>query len=385
MKNFIANNSPLSNARIAKNFFSFFVLLSILLIPKLAYGYDAYAENAEINKFYRAEVSEIVGENISEVAGEMSPYQTLKVKFLNGARKNETVIIEHGRSFTLTEAQKLKKGDKIIMNENLADGEVSYYIFDKDRIGSLIVIAIFFLASAVFFGRLKGLSSIFGLLVSLAILTVFVVPQIAAGANPLIISVSGAFMIAVFSLYFAHGFNKRTTVALASTLITLGIAILLAQIFVTFGKLSGLGAEETFYLQIGKFALLDFKGLLLGGIIIGALGVLDDITVSQTAIVHELRQANPLLGFGQLYTHALSVGREHIASLVNTLALAYIGASLPLILLFISDNQMPFWMTFNEEMIAEEIIRTLVGSTALVFAVPISTFLAVTVFSKKLS
>lgn len=198
-------------------------------------------------------------------------------------------------------------------------------------------------------------------------------------------SMIGALVIALFSIYLAHGLNRRTTIALISTLLTLGIASGLAILFVKAGKLFGLGSEEAFYIQqLGSLADLNLQGLLLGGIILGALGVLDDITTAQTAAVYEIKRANSALTVRELYNRGISVGREHISSLVNTLFLAYAGASLPLFLFFtVGGSTQPLWVTLNSEFIAEEVVRTLVGSIALMLAVPITTFLAANYFGNR--
>ena len=221
-----------------------------------------------------------------------------------------------------------------------------------------------------------GLQSVLGLFVSILILAAFVVPQIIHGKNPLLISFIGAFLIACTALYLAHGFSKKTSIALASTLLTLLVSAILAIIFVHTASLFGLGSEEAMYLQIGQTQNINLRGLLLGGIIIGALGVLDDITTAQTAAIAEIYRHNPRLKFRDLYRSGLTIGREHIASLVNSLALAYVGASMPLLLLFTVNRTSPLWVILNSEFIAEEIVRTLVGSATLLFAVPISTFFA---------
>jgi uncharacterized membrane protein len=140
--------------------------------------------------------------------------------------------------------------------------------------------------------------------------------------------------------------------------------------------LTGGGTEEAFYLQIGVLSTLNLRGLLLGGIIIGALGVLDDITTAQTAAVDEISKANPSLRFEELVKRGHSIGREHITSLVNTLALAYVGASLPLLLIFSAAHSEPLWVLLNREYIIEELVRTLIGSITLILGVPISTLLA---------
>jgi len=215
---------------------------------------------------------------------------------------------------------------------------------------------------------------VIGLLVSVGVLLFFIVPRIASGSDPLLTSLIGSYVIACTSLYLAHGFKKRTTIALLSTCITLALAAIAAVLSVKFTMLFGMGSEESMYLQTGQFAGVNLRGLLIGGFIIGALGVLDDMTTAQTAAIDEVSKANPSLTFQELKNAGFSVGKEHIASLINTLALAYVGASLPLMLLFQENSGLPLWMVVNSETIAEEIVRTLVGSTTLLLAVPISTW-----------
>jgi hypothetical protein len=177
--------------------------------------------------------------------------------------------------------------------------------------------------------------------------------------------------------------NHRTSIALASTLLALGFSVGLAAAFVRLASLFGTGSEAAFYLQYGGYQMLNLRGLLLGGIIVGTLGVLDDITTAQVATVEEISIADPRLSFAELYRRGLSVGREHIASLVNTLALAYAGASLPLFLIFSINKVQPIWVILNGEPVAEEFVRTLVGSSGLIIAVPISTWLAAYFFSRR--
>jgi uncharacterized membrane protein len=179
----------------------------------------------------------------------------------------------------------------------------------------------------------------------------------------------------IFSLYLAHGFNKRTSVALFGSVLTLVFAVGIDVLFVYFTKLTGMGSEESVYLQISNSSI-DLRMLLLSGIIIGVLGVLDDVTTGQAAIIDELHDANPNLSVSELYRRGLSVGREHIASLINTLVLAYVGVSFPLILLFTIQKSQPLWLTLNSNFIGEEVVRTVVGSSALILAVPITSILA---------
>ena len=313
--------------------------------------------------------------------------ETIVVQFLTGDGKGQTTTVTEQAVTTSTENSYLhpSPGDKILLARNTLEGLAGeqYYITDSYRLPSLLFIILLFVIIAVIFGRMRGFTSIIGLAMSIAILLWFVVPNILAGDDPLLICLIGAALIAVSSLYLAHGFNKRTTVALCGTLITLTISALLSILFISMTKLLGIATDTSFYVEIGKNIHLDLKGLLLGGIIIGALGILDDVTIGQAATVYELKDASPSLGVQELYRRGMSIGREHIASLINTLFLAYAGVTLPLILYLAAfQSQIPLWLTINGEPIAEEIVRTMVGSIGIILAVPITTLLAAWIFGK---
>jgi len=245
------------------------------------------------------------------------------------------------------------------------------------------VIFLTFVGLGIIFGRKHGLSALLGLGVSLAILAYFIVPQIIQGRDPLLVSLVGSYSIAFLSIVVAHGIKKRTLVALVSTFITLGAAAGFAILFVSAARLFGTGTEEAVLLQLGPLEDINIQGLLLGGILIGTLGVLDDITTAQAAAIDELKKANPSLDFRALYRHGIDIGREHIAALINTLVLAYAAVSLPMFLLFSLYRTQPIWVVLSSDRVAEEIIRTLVGSSALILAVPITTVLAAWFFSRK--
>lgn len=331
----------------------------------------AFGEPAPVDEeFARGEVLEIIDERQEEfgIGGTQPFVQEIRVKFLDGSQQGQEIEITNT---ALAEEQKVAVGERVVL---LTLGDRTH-VFERYRLPALGLIALFFAALAVVFARWRGLTSLLGLAVSVLILTLFVVPQIMEGRNPLLISLLGAFVIAIVSIYLAHGFNRRTSIAVVGTLITISIAIGLAQVFVAIAGITGLGSEEAFYLQTSPIAFVNLKGLLLGGIIIGALGVLDDITTAQVAAVAEIGRANPALTRRELFTRGSIVGREHITSLINTLALAYVGASFPALLLF-TVYERPWWVIMNTEAIAEEVIRTLVGSVALMAAVPITTLLA---------
>jgi uncharacterized membrane protein len=313
--------------------------------------------------------------------------QNIVVQFLTGDLKGQTttVLSQAVSSSTKNNYLLISPGEKVLLARDNLEGVAGkpYYITDRYRLPALFFAILLFVIVAVAFGRMRGFTSLIGLAMSGGVLIGFVVPQILAGHDPLVICLIGAAIIALVSLYLAHGFNKRTTIALCGTLITLVISALLAILFVSMAKLIGLATDQSFYLELGTNISLNLRGLLLGGIIIGALGVLDDVTIGQSATVYELKDANPSLGIKELYRRAMSIGREHIASLINTLFLAYAGISLPVILYLVAfQNGVPLWFALNGEPIAEEIVRTMVGSIGIILAVPITTLLAAWVFGK---
>ena len=254
------------------------------------------------------------------------------------------------------------------------EGQRSYFFADYQRTTPLLLLAILFAVVVVALSRWRGLAALAGLFLSLLVLVNFLLPAIFAGRSPLAVSIVGASLIMFFSLYLAHGVNARTTTAVLGTLASLAITGILALIFVELTRFTGFATEEATFLQISA-ENVNLQGLLLGGIIIGALGVLDDVTVTQASAVWELHIANPTYGFVQLYSAAVRIGRDHIASTINTLVLAYVGASLPLLILFVATSR-PLGSVLTSEVVAEEIVRTLVGSIGLVASVPITTALA---------
>lgn len=308
--------------------------------------------------------------------------QKIKVKIIKGENVGQIIDIDQDNT-ALIKNLIFTVDEKVVVVKTGQTPNESYYISDVYRLPTLIVVGIIFVVLVVALARKKGLSALGGLFFTIIILSFFMIPGILAGKNPIVVTLLSSGAILFISLYLAHGFNRQTTVALVSTLFTLFLSIIFSYIFVKAGHLFGLGSEEASYLQFGPLETLNLQWLLLSGIIIGTLGVLDDITISQVSIVAELKKANSNLSRGELYSRGLSVGKEHIASLVNTLVLAYAGTSLPVFLLFkTSVVSAPLWAVFNSQTIAEEIVRTLVGSMTLVLAVPITTWLAAYYFSK---
>ena len=280
-------------------------------------------------------------------------------------------------------AARLETGDTVVLGYFPdAEEDFRYSFADRERRGPLLVLAAIFVAAVVGLGRWKGLRALVGLGASLVVLTAFVLPAILEGTNPLAVALVGSAVIAVVALYLAHGLNCWTTTALIGTLASLALVGVLGSLFVDAAQFSGLADEEATFLQVTA-GQIDLRGLLLGGIVIGALGVLDDVTVTQVSAVWELHGANPGSSRWDLYRSALCIGRDHIASTVNTLVLAYAGASLPLFLLFTQADQ-GLLDVLNSESVAVEVVRTLAGSVGLVASVPLTTALAVLVVGSQL-
>jgi uncharacterized membrane protein len=270
---------------------------------------------------------------------------------------------------------RLAPGDAVtVAYDRAAPPEFRYRFVDRDRGGLLLWLAVAFGVAVVALGRLKGLAALVGLAASILVLLWFVLPAVLDGRNPLAVAVVGSAAIAFLALYLAHGFTTMTTVALLGTLASLAITAGLAELFVGLAQLSGFASEEAVVVQVGA-ARIDLAGIILGGVVIGALGAIDDMTVTQASAVWELRAANPSMSRRSLARSGLRIGRDHVASTVNTLALAYAGASMPVLLLLVLSGQAVATVV-SGEVIATEIVRTLVGSIGLVAAVPLTTWLA---------
>lgn len=362
-----------------KIFFILFLSLCILTPSFVVAQVETGAPPVQEDDFYKGKVVTVVKEEQKEEYGRKNILQHIKVEILQGAEKGKQVEIPYEIDIDKAN-QKLEVGDKVIVGVSHQNAEQPYYVSDMYRVNALWMIFAFFFVLTLALSGKQGVRSFLGLVLSFVIIMFFIVPFILKGWNPLLVSAVGALGIVSTTLYIAHGFHARTTVAFVSMLLTIGLSVVFSLLFVFGAKLFGLGTEEAFFLQTTQGLSIDLRGLLLGGILIGTLGVLDDIATAQAATVEQIHHANRTLNFHELYKRGSEVGREHIASLVNTLVLAYTGASFPLLLLF-SLYQKPMWTTLNSEVIAEEVIRMLVGSIALICAVPITTFLAAYLFS----
>ncbi len=357
------------------------VAVGLLFFGKTAQGQEQPKIKSE---YYKARVMEVLSSQENEDPND--PFydrtvQSVRVLIISGPEKGVGKDVSYYPKSAAAELR-LQKGEVVYLTK-VDDGDNIYYtVSERYRLNVLWWLATFFVLLVVVVGRYKGFGSLLGLGFSFLVIAKFIVPQILAGKDPVVICLIGSVAIAVVSIYIAHGFRLRTSLAVISTIATIAIALGLDYLVIHWLRLFGAGSEEAVYAQFLQTGAINLRGLLLGGIIIGVLGVLDDITTAQSAVVDELRRANPAFSFRELYERGMSVGKEHIASLINTLVLAYVGASFPLVLLF-QQLEQPFAYILNSELVAEEIARTLIGSTALIIAVPLTTALTAYVMKKR--
>jgi len=355
-----------------------FILLLSFLFAFLSFSPPVSAQgtsNSSSEKRFDAVVSSIKEQKELTDSGVKRKYQKVELIITSEENKGSKIIVENGLAPVINTVE-YKTGDKVSVSVTKdPKGKNTYFITDYVRRESLYLLIGIFFVLTVIVGGLRGITSLAGMVVSFAIIFLVVLPQILKGNDPITVAILGSLIIIPVSFYLTHGVNKKTTSAVIGTVIALIITGFLANFFVNAGHLTGLTSDEASFLEAAKKGAVQMRGLLLAGIIIGALGVLDDITISQSAIVFQLRKTTDKLKFWEVYKKAMDVGRDHIASMVNTLILVYTGAAMPLLLIFI-DNPRPFTEIINYEMIAEEIVRTIVVSIGLILAVPIVTLIA---------
>ncbi|HSA99123.1 MAG TPA: YibE/F family protein [Anaerolineales bacterium] len=324
-----------------------------------------------------ARVTDIIEEGEIDLGGTLQRYQVARVELLEGEYKGILMEMDYGKRQVLSNAIYLQTGEDILVTVgSRPDGVLTVYFADFVRSNSLLWLTAIFVAIILTISRWKGLRSLLSLAFSLLVIIGYIIPHILAGEDPLWVSIVGSVILLGVTLYLTYGWNLKTHAAVVSMIFVLLITGMLAGLFVLFARLTGSGDENALFLIQMLNAQINLRGLLLGGMIIGALGVLDDLVTTQASAVFELHHANEALGFRGLFRSAMRIGQDHVAATVNTLVLAYAGASLPMLLMF-SLGRGNYGFLVNFEFIAEEIVRTLVGSLGLVTAVPLTTAIAI--------
>jgi uncharacterized membrane protein len=350
------------------------ILLFVLVFPLAARADETnMVETTAPDKTFKAVVTEVIREqNQPTNDNSVIKQQDLQLKGLEGEFKDKVVEYDGIGNVEVIKNNVYKVGDKVLVVASFNEqGGYTYYVTDYVRSGSLLVLFIIFILALLLVGGWKGFRSLLSLVFTFLVIMKYIVPQILDGADPIIVTIIGSFIILFLIIYLTEGFSTHAHVSVVSIFLSLIITVILA-------KLSGLATEESSFLVGLGTQAINFQGLLMSGIIIGTLGVLDDIVISQVATVQELHKADQFMSRWDLYKRAYGVGISHISSMTNTLFLAYAGASLSLLILFAS-GQSGFsgWgQAINNEMVATEIVRALAGSVGLTLSVPISTFMA---------
>jgi uncharacterized membrane protein len=338
--------------------FTGLVFLALFMLPLIASA-QSEASKAKVIDVISSEEVQVEGLNIS------STRQTITVLFIDGPNtgKQETFMQD---KFPVEE------GETIFVQETQ---EGQFQILEKDRTEMILyVFGLFVLLILILNGK-QGMKSILGLAISFAVIIFVMLPLVIRGFNPLLISIVIGAAILSAVLFLSHGYNRGSVIALVGTLGAIICAGLLSLGASYWMKLTGLGSDEALNAMIVTKGVINFSDLLLAGIIVGMLGVLDDIAITQVAVVGEIKRANAQLPVREIFVRALRVGKEHVSALVNTLVLAYTGASFPLLILLYSSG-VRFDMLISQEIVSAEIVRTLVGSIGLIIAVPLTTYLA---------
>jgi len=324
----------------------------------------------------RAQVDEIIEEGEIDLGGTLQRYQIATVEILEGEYAGILMEIDYGQRQVLSGNLYLNPGDDILVTMGKRpDGVLTAYYTEHVRTTPLLWLLAAFVVAILLISRWKGLRSLLSMAFSLWVIVYYIIPHILTGEDPVRVSIIGSAILLGVTLYLTYGWNLKTHSAVLGMVFVLVITGTLAYFFVVFTRLTGAGDENALFLIQMLESRINLRGLLLGGMIIGALGVLDDLVTTQASAVFELNGANPGLGFRDLYNAAMRIGQDHVAATVNTLVLAYAGAALPMLLMF-SLGRGDYGYLINFSFVAEEIVRTLVGSLGLVAAVPLTTVIA---------
>lgn len=311
--------------------------------------------------------------------GSILEQQNLLLRGIEGKWKDKEFKFEGISEIEVSNAGIYKIGDQVLVSEAInQDGSKKYFVTDFVRRGYLYLLALIFCVIIIIIGKTKGIKSLLGLAISFLIIVKFILPKILDGSNPLYIGLVGAFFMLTIMIYLSEGWNRKSHLSILSVLFSLLITLILSLLFTNLTRLSGLSEDATFLIGLSKNAI-DFRGLLLAGMMVGVIGVLDDVIVSQIEAVNQIKEANPKMDNKSVFKAAFKIGNTHLGTMVNTLFLTYAGTSLPLLLLFIVNQgtAVSFSQVINNELIATEIVRTLVGSIGVAASMPIATYLGV--------
>lgn len=358
-----------------------FVLLAAFYIPS-SFVFDVPEYGGSGLEFVEGRVERVIAnetiEGVQPGGGEGARQliQTLEVLVTEGEFEGDLVEIRQGSLGIGDDTIAYKAGDEVLLSTaELPDGSRVFNVQDFVRRDQLVLLLAAFIIAVVAVGGWQGARSVIALGITLLVLVKFIIPGILAGHDAVLITLLGAVLATIPSLLLSHGWNWKSGTAAMAAVVALGFTGLLAYISVESMNFSGLLSDEATFVQSQTAGQVSLRGLLLAGILIGSLGVLYDVTIIQAAAIFELKRVEPSLSFNDLFISGMRVGRDHVAATVDTLVLAYAGASLP-ILLLVSIQSQPFDQLVNREFMAEEIVRALVGSLGIIAAIPLTNAIA---------
>lgn len=324
--------------------------------------------------FEKAKVLEVVSQGRKNIpgTGTEGDFQTIRAQVLEGGSVGRELVLDN--DYLL-----LRAGDVFYLRHStdVLDGTELWSVSDPYRIPTLYLFGGLFLLCLVLFGGIQGLRGLLALALSVFFISYLLLPGILQGYSPIVVSIGVSGLIIILGSYITHGFSRTTSAAVLGMLATVAVTGFLAYAAIHSARLSGFNSEEVVYLNFNTHGSIDFVGLLLGGLLIGFLGVLYDAGIGQAMAVEELLAAGRGISRAEVYRRALRLGREHVGALVNTLAIAYVGAFLPLLLFFMTVATQSFEVTVNQELFATEILRILIGSIGVIISIPITTAVAV--------
>lgn len=365
-----------------KIIFSFILTLVLglsFVSSVLAQDFDNEATSQD-GEGLKAKVLEVITEEEkTREDGSIYKQQNLRLEAVEGPRRGQEIIYYGISDIEVANANFYKAGDRVfvdIFQDEL--GEETVYVVDFVRNKALYILAFIFVLAVIVVGRTKGIRALLSLFLSFVVILKFILPQILAGRDPFLVSLIGGLAIMAAIIYITEGINRKSHIAIFSVLLSLLLTLVLSVIFSNLARLTGLSQEDTIFLiGIGQVEI-NFRGLLLAGMLIGAIGVLDDIIVGQIEAVARIKEANPSLSPRKIFMLAYKIGNTHLGAIINTLFLTYAGASLSLLLLFVIHQETGLSLTraLNSEAVTTEVIRTMVGSIGVMASMPIATFLA---------
>jgi uncharacterized membrane protein len=356
------------------------VILSFIAAPFIMGIFKPGGDQAAVgytSETVRAEVLNIQEEGRITVGKQEQTYQIVEIEVSEGEFKGSHMFLEFGKNQIMPEEYILKAGSDILVTVGISplDNTPGAFFVDFVRGKALVWIFLLFAIISFVIGSWTGVRSLLGIMVGMGVIILYIIPQIANGANPVVTSIIGSAIFLAISLYLVYGWRAMTHSAVISMIISLIITGAVSVFTVKLARLTGFGNENMMFLIQQSENTIDMRGILLAGIIIGSLGVLDDLVVGQSSAVFQLSEVSENLKFNDLYWRAMTIGRDHVAASVNTLVLAYAGESLPMLLLFHITN-VNLGMAVNVSFIAEEIVRALAGTIGLFLSIPISTAMA---------